>query len=956
MKKAIRILKKLLIIVMIILVLNNFVTIPVVRAADAIGEAVTGFFVSFLGLLTFPVRAIALGIAKGVNALSALVAYIEGATDPSIKTTTITPFDIFFNKVKILDVNFFEIGNDVNIVNTIRTGIAAWYYALRLIAMAILLVILIYVGIRMAISTIATDKAMYKRMLFDWAVSLVLIFLINYIIIFVITLNNIVVDAIGKNINAAEISNVYDTIGNLAFDVFDIDSIPATVIYSMLVIQTLGLIITYFNRMLKIAFLIIISPLITLTYAVDKMGDGKAQALGNWIREFVFTVITQIFHCIIYMSMINVSFNILIAHSSQGIRTSLATAVMAILCVNFVKTAENLVRKILMHNHQDSSVSVAGGMAATAIALQKSKSLGKATRTAVNVTKGNLEAAGRALGRVGKVAGGAVGTAAKVPVAAGKKLATTYQTHKEMKNFLSENEEGKKIKEGIKKPDNYRQASKEERAKINKERQKYKVAKKEKRAEIKAAKKAKVDGAVANAGRRIGAAGKKVGRTITAPVGKVKEIKHKLNRIASQSSSYQVVSSIAKAYTAAGVGFATGSMMYGATGKAGQAVGMGLAGYNMHREFQKSALTMENSTQSSLIGMGIKTKEEAFKVLDDVARNSVLYDGESPESLAQAEAILKNVGEKLKEAVGNPDLKTSIKNQIDTAVKKNPEALPDIVNNFVNKKKQDAMPDGLSENGKQEFNKKFDEIGLREACQAYADFASKKEIHSQMKNAQGMGITKDSYVQECTEGFVERSDTAKPKNVNGEKELDKIISKSEDSEKMTERVMSMPTEAVDAVSDALEARRQFIEDAIKNANDNERQSFEAQLKELEKIESAMADAIIRDKDKALRESQKAILEQVKKDSQKEIDKLRDEVMAQLSNEDPKQKKEIDRLRDELIVQVSSEDVKKKEQEIDRKIAGYIGTKTRIERPIKQRKVLDSYNKVQSINNRLSGEN
>lgn len=58
-----------------------------------------------------------------------------------------------------------------------RTAVAVWYYALRTIASAILLVVLIYVGIRMAMSTVSAEqKASYKKMLVDWTVSLVLIF------------------------------------------------------------------------------------------------------------------------------------------------------------------------------------------------------------------------------------------------------------------------------------------------------------------------------------------------------------------------------------------------------------------------------------------------------------------------------------------------------------------------------------------------------------------------------------------------------------------------------------------------------------------------------------------------------------------------------------------------------------------------------------------------------------
>lgn len=445
MKKSIKVLNKLLIILMIVSILNNFFVFPIANAENVVTDDTTledkpikeqgqGFFLSFLGLLTLPTRALVLGLGYGINSLAAAVAYIEGATDVEVDTTTITPFDIFFNKVKILDINFFEIGSDVNIVNTIRTGIASWYYALRLVAMSILLVLLIYIGIRMAISTIASEKARYQKMLIDWVVSLVLIFLINYIIVFVITLNNNIVSAIEKGVKTESVSQTYESIRNLGFNWKDIDSIPATVIYCMLVVQVFGLMITYFNRMLKVAFLIIISPLITLTYAVDRMGDGKAQAFGNWMKEFIFTVITQIFHCIIYMSMINVAFELLIEHSGKGVRHALAAAVMAFLCVNFTRTAENLVRKILMRNHTDNSISFAGGTAAAAVALQKSKSLGTATRKAVNVTKQNLRDAGNALKTTSKF----VGKAAAVPIkGAGKLVALPIKGVGKIRNEVS---------------------------------------------------------------------------------------------------------------------------------------------------------------------------------------------------------------------------------------------------------------------------------------------------------------------------------------------------------------------------------------------------------------------------------------------------------------------------------------------------------------------------------------
>ena len=53
-----------------------------------------------------------------------------------------------------------------------------------------------------------------------------------------------------------------------------------------------------------IGLLVVVSPLITCTYSLDKAGDGKAQALGAWLKEFIYTILIQPFHCIIYMCFI----------------------------------------------------------------------------------------------------------------------------------------------------------------------------------------------------------------------------------------------------------------------------------------------------------------------------------------------------------------------------------------------------------------------------------------------------------------------------------------------------------------------------------------------------------------------------------------------------------------------------------------------------------------------------
>ena len=66
----------------------------------------------------------------------------------------------------------------------------------------------------------------------------------------------------------------------------------------------------YAKRFLVIGFLIVISPLITITYAVDKAKDNKSQIFDTWLREFIGNVFIQPLHAGIYLIFIGTANNI----------------------------------------------------------------------------------------------------------------------------------------------------------------------------------------------------------------------------------------------------------------------------------------------------------------------------------------------------------------------------------------------------------------------------------------------------------------------------------------------------------------------------------------------------------------------------------------------------------------------------------------------------------------------
>lgn len=151
--------KKLVSAILIVLCIFNFfysnyapiyANQKVNQAVNGTLQAIVNTMVNLLGgvvgLLSWIPRLIAMGVGLGANILTAQIAYMDGTTKGANvdfgETIVITPFEIFFNKVQILDVNFLDVkvGGTTEVF---RTAVAQWYYIMRLIAVSILLLILI---------------------------------------------------------------------------------------------------------------------------------------------------------------------------------------------------------------------------------------------------------------------------------------------------------------------------------------------------------------------------------------------------------------------------------------------------------------------------------------------------------------------------------------------------------------------------------------------------------------------------------------------------------------------------------------------------------------------------------------------------------------------------------------------------------------------------------------------
>ena len=335
-----------------------------------------------------------------------------------------------------------EVGEKKEVKSTaalLKSTISNWYVVLRDISLVALLSVLVYVGIRIIISSTAGDKAKYKQMLMDWVIAMCLLFVMHYIM----AASNMVVKNFINLIDATDLVNdtaelpeevsgqtisdegvVMET-GPELFKIDDEDKaekaykilveernmkdvegfftedhktlywptknftaqvrmklqyvdkddengnyayagIGYKLIYCILILYTIIFIFTYLKRVIYMAFLTLIAPLVALTYPIDKMNDGQAQAFNRWFKEYIFNLLIQPLHLILYMVLIGSAYTF----ASENI-------VYTVIALGFMMPAEKLLRSFFGFEKAHTPGFLAGSAGAAIMMNGVNKLLGK---------------------------------------------------------------------------------------------------------------------------------------------------------------------------------------------------------------------------------------------------------------------------------------------------------------------------------------------------------------------------------------------------------------------------------------------------------------------------------------------------------------------------------------------------------------------------------------------------
>lgn len=296
----------------------------------------------------------------------------------SIPVVKYSPDMIFSNQVPALDANFINPKkwdnneqNNKSIALQLQETISAWYRSLRNLVVVCLLAVLLYVAIRIIVTSVAADKAKYKQMLMDWLIALFLLFFLHYIMSFTMTLVEIITSSLADSSsvtvkmipeNTEDSTEVYfktNLTGYCRLMIEHVDLGTKAIFlffYIGIIVYTFKFTFEYMKRAITLAFLTLMAPLVTLTYPIDKMGDGKAQAFNAWFKEFAYNAILQPFHLIIYSIFMGAGMNIAVENP-----------LYAIFFMAFLTPAEKLLRKFFGFDKAPSAgASFAGGFGGAA--------------------------------------------------------------------------------------------------------------------------------------------------------------------------------------------------------------------------------------------------------------------------------------------------------------------------------------------------------------------------------------------------------------------------------------------------------------------------------------------------------------------------------------------------------------------------------------------------------------
>ena len=296
------------------------------------------------------------------------------------------PDQIIFNGVSMLDPNFINpvSGDSQSLVGIMSSVIQNFYYSFFTLACTVFVLAAVIIGIKLALSSIASEKAIYKDAIKHWIMGLALLFLMHFILAGMFAINEqicISASKICQNVKfsisgldfvpvvGSTVSSLFETIGNifgnsgdvsignievqgygglilkfLVNGVLQLDLIYAIGL-SIMLGQTFSLIIMYLKRVFYCIVLGMLAPVIVAMDTIQKVVTGRDTGIfKNWFQNMFALIFNQsfqaIFLCVVIILIGKVD------NLGSG-NMDLIEALIAVISINAIMKFDKLFKDLL---------------------------------------------------------------------------------------------------------------------------------------------------------------------------------------------------------------------------------------------------------------------------------------------------------------------------------------------------------------------------------------------------------------------------------------------------------------------------------------------------------------------------------------------------------------------------------------------------------------------------------
>lgn len=293
------------------------------------------------------------------------------------------PDQIIFNGLSMLDPNFINPNGDSgSMVNIMKDIVQNFYYSFFALAGTVFVLAAVVIGIKLAFSALASEKARYKEAIKSWIMGLGMLFLMHFVLAGMFAINEqicISASKICKNVtfevsilefipvagsmiknminiagsifgnpNASDFTNIsVQGYGGLILKFAMNGIFQQDLVYSIglaiMLGQTFTLIIMYIKRVFYCIILGMIAPLIVAMDTIQKVVTGRdSGVLKNWFQNMVAIIFNQSFQAIFLCVTL-----ILISKISKSENSDLIVGLVSVICLNAIMKFDKLFKELL---------------------------------------------------------------------------------------------------------------------------------------------------------------------------------------------------------------------------------------------------------------------------------------------------------------------------------------------------------------------------------------------------------------------------------------------------------------------------------------------------------------------------------------------------------------------------------------------------------------------------------